>query len=75
MARAVLTDKPKIKTKSIKQSNYPIVKITQGKRLAEISQVLPFRVRFTNITVEGYSFPNNVAPTGIAIVGFNNYIL
>lgn len=75
MAKAVLTDKPKIKTRSIKQANYPIIKITQGKRLVEIEETLPFRVRFTNITVPGYSFPNNVPPIGIAIVGFNNYIL
>jgi hypothetical protein len=75
MARAVLTDKPKLKTKSITQSDYPIVKIVEGKRLVKIEQTLPFRVRFINITVPGYSFPNNVPPIGIAIIGFNNYIL
>jgi hypothetical protein len=75
MARAVLTDKPKLKTKSITQSDYPIVKIVEGKRLVKIEQTLPFRVRFINITVPGYSFPNNVPPVGIAIIGFNNYIL
>ena len=75
MARAVLTDKPKLKTKSITQSDYPIVKIVEGKRLVKIQQTLPFRVRFINITVPGYSFPNNVPPVGIAIIGFNNYIL
>jgi hypothetical protein len=75
MARAVLTDKPKVKTKSITQSDYPLVKIAEGKRLVKIQQTLPFRVRFINITVPGYSFPNNVPPVGIAIVGFNNYIL
>ena len=36
--------------------------------------VLPFRVRFTNIGVVGYS-PDNPAPLGIAIIGVNNYIL
>jgi hypothetical protein len=75
MARAVLTDKPSIKTRSIKQSNYAIAKIIEGKRLVKINETLPFRVRFTNITVPGYSFPDNVPPIGIAIVGFNNYIL
>ena len=75
MARAVLTDKPKVKTKSITQSDYPLVKIAEGKRLVKIQQTLPFRVRFINITVPGYSFPNNVPPVGIAIIGFNNYIL
>jgi hypothetical protein len=75
MARAVLTDRPKVKTKSITQSDYPLVKIAEGKRLVKIQQTLPFRVRFINITVPGYSFPNNVPPVGIAIIGFNNYIL
>ena len=75
MARAVLTDKPKVKTKSVTQSDYPVVKIAEGKRLVKINQTLPFRVRFINITVPGYSFPNNVPPVGIAIIGFNNYIL
>lgn len=75
MARAVLTDKPKVKTKSIAQSDYPVVKIAEGKRLVKINQTLPFRVRFVNITVPGYSFPNNVPPIGIAIIGFNNYLL
>lgn len=35
---------------------------------------LPFKIRITNITVPGYS-PTNVPPIGIAIIGFNNYIL
>jgi hypothetical protein len=35
---------------------------------------LPFKVRITNITVPGYS-PTNIPPIGIAIIGFNNYIL
>jgi hypothetical protein len=36
--------------------------------------VLPFRIKFTNIGIESYG-PNNPAPIGIAIIGFNNYIL
>jgi len=35
---------------------------------------IPFKIRVTNITVPGYS-PNNPPPIGIAIIGFNNYIL
>lgn len=35
---------------------------------------VPFRVRIQNITVPGYS-PSNVPPIGVAIIGFNNYIL
>jgi hypothetical protein len=35
---------------------------------------VPFKIRVQNITVPGYS-PSNVPPIGIAIIGFNNYIL
>lgn len=35
---------------------------------------IPFKVRIKNITVPGYT-PSNVPPIGIAIIGFNNYIL
>jgi hypothetical protein len=35
---------------------------------------MPFKIRVTNITVPGYS-PSDVPPIGIAIIGFNNYIL
>jgi hypothetical protein len=37
-------------------------------------EVLPFRVRFTNIGVIGYS-AQNPAPIGIAVIGLSNYIL
>lgn len=35
---------------------------------------VPFKVRIKNITVPGYT-PSDVPPIGIAIIGFNNYIL
>jgi hypothetical protein len=74
MASAVISTKQKQKTRTIESVDYPIVKISQGKRIVKINEVLPFRVRFTNIMVPGYS-ANNPAPIGIAVIGFNNYIL
>jgi hypothetical protein len=65
MANAVISLKQKQKFKSLEYKSYPIVKI---------NKVLPFRVRFTNIGISGYS-SNNPAPIGIAIIGLNNYIL
>lgn len=38
----------------------------------QIKQKLPFRVRFTNIQIPGAM---SVPPIGIAVIGFNNYIL
>jgi hypothetical protein len=74
MASAVISTKQKQKTRTIESVDYPIVKIIQGRRTVKINEVLPFRVRFTNIMVPGYS-ASNPAPIGIAIIGLNNYIL
>jgi hypothetical protein len=42
--------------------------------LCNVATIMPFRVKFQNIDIGGYS-PSNPAPIGIAIIGFNNYIL
>jgi hypothetical protein len=74
MASAVIFTKQKQKTRTIESVDYPIVKISQGRRTVRINEVLPFRIKFTNIMVPGYS-ASNPAPIGIAVIGFNNYIL
>lgn len=58
----------------LKRADYPIVEIQSPKKSVDIIEVLPFRIRFTNIGIPSY-LPPNIAPIGIAIVGFNNYIL
>lgn len=47
---------------------------TKSYPIATVSEVLPFRIRFENIGIKAFG-PNSPAPIGIAIVGFNNYIL
>ena len=42
--------------------------------LCDMATVMPFRVKFTTIDINAYS-PTNPAPIGIAVIGFNNYIL
>ena len=75
MAKAVILSEKTNRLGKIAQTDYPIAKIKDsGKRLADIRQVLPFRVKFITIGIEGYG-PNNPAPIGIAVIGFNNYIL
>jgi hypothetical protein len=74
MASAVIFLKQKQKLRSLDTKDYPISKISEGRRTVKINEVLPFRVRFTNIMVPGYS-ASNPAPIGIAVIGFNNYIL
>lgn len=50
---------------SVSQVNYPKI---------QASEVLPFRIRFTNVQIQGYD-ANNPAPIGIAVIGVNYYIL
>ena len=70
--QAVISEK-NIQTKSIKKSHYAISKISYRSRRVKINQILPFYVKFENI-IGGYS-KSNPAPIGIAVIGFNNYIL
>ena len=74
MASAVISTKQDQRVRSLESTNYPIVRISEGRRTVKINQVLPFRIRFTNVMVPGYS-ASNPAPIGIAVIGVNNYIL
>lgn len=40
-----------------------------------VTEVLPFRIRFTNIGIDSTYGPDNPAPIGIAVVGYNNYVI
>lgn len=62
------------KLKSLKSSNYSIFDIKKTKQVTAIEPVLPFRIKFVNVGIPGYS-ANNPAPIGIAVIGFTNYIL
>lgn len=74
MASAVISTKQDQRVRSLESTNYPIVRISEGRRTVKINQVLPFRIKFTNVMVPGYS-ASNPAPIGIAVIGVNNYIL
>jgi hypothetical protein len=65
MATLSLTDLSGRTVKSLNAILYPVT---------EITEMLPFRIRFTSVQVAGYD-PNNPPPVGIAIIGVNNYIL
>ena len=60
--------------RSVKASNFYGAKVVESKRTVKVSQKLPFYVRFENVLISGYG-PSNPAPIGIAVIGFNNYIL
>ena len=74
MAKAVISKKNKVVTKLIETSDYGIIKIRPNKRSVTINEILPFRVKFINIGIEGYS-ANNVPPIPLQVIGFSNYLL
>lgn len=74
MATAKIIDNLNNKTKRIELVDYPVIKIIEPDRQVRINDILPFRVRFTSIIIEGYS-SNNVPPIPLQVIGFSNYIL
>jgi hypothetical protein len=74
MASVLIKEDTKRKVKSIAAAAFAISTISQKTGRVTINEVLPFRIRITNIQVPGYS-ASSPAPIGIAIIGLNNYIL
>ena len=75
MSKAVLSNKLNGITKNIEQEDFAkIVKFNYSNRSVRVDQILPFRVKFTSIGIEGYG-PNNVPPIPLQVIGFSNYIL
>lgn len=75
MSKSILSNKKTGIAKNIEQEDFAkIVRFNYGKKTVKIDQVLPFRVKFTYIGIEGYG-PNNVPPIPLQVIGFSNYIL
>lgn len=74
MATATIIKTNNGSAKKAKAVSYGIIDISQPKPVVKIKYEMPFRVRFTNITIPGYS-STNVPPIGIQIIGFSNWIL
>jgi hypothetical protein len=74
MAKAVIIDERKVSTRKLSSKLFPIFNIVRTKRTVVINETIPFRVKFTNIGIEGYG-PNNVPGIGIQVIGYSNYIL
>lgn len=75
MATAIILPADTGKIKNIEQTDYAkIVKINDNQRIVRINEILPFRVKFTSIKIEGSS-PSVVPPIPLQVIGFSNYIL
>ena len=73
MATAVVTDYPHNKTISIYPVDYPKIEITPSIRSSVLTDILPFRVKFTTIQIESIS--SNFPAIPFQIIGYSNYIL
>ena len=59
----------------IQNVDYPITRISYSAPFGiKVKEDLPFRVKFINVGIESYN-EFNIAPIGIAVIGFNNYVL
>ena len=75
MAKATLTDiKTKTKITPIKSFKSSGIKTVDYSKKVSIDAILPFRLKITNIGIEGID-PLNPPAIGMQIIGFSNYIL
>jgi hypothetical protein len=74
MATSVLLDNLQNKTERIFPIDYPEVKIENFVRKTVITEVLPFRVKFTAIQIQSIGLGNTPA-IPLQVIGYSNYIL
>lgn len=74
MATAVIIDDYRNRQTIPKAVDHPLTQIKYSAPLTTVQSVLPFRVRFSTIIIEGYS-SGNPPGIGIQVIGFSNWII
>jgi hypothetical protein len=74
MATAKLLDTLQGKTERIFPIDYPEVQIENFTRKTIITEVLPFRVKFTAIQIQAIGL-GNTPGIPLQVIGYSNYIL
>jgi hypothetical protein len=74
MATALILDELNSKTKRIFPIDYPLVRVEDFTRTVVISEVLPFRVKFSAIQIQAIGLGNTPA-IPLQVIGYSNYIL
>jgi hypothetical protein len=74
VARAIISDKKKINTVLIENDGFFRSTVSESRGTVLINEVLPFRIRFTDIRIPGYN-QNNIPGIGLQVIGYSNYIL
>ncbi len=73
MATSIILNDLGYKTQRVEPIDYPIVQIEEDTRLVSITEVLPFRVKFTAIQIQSVSSMIPAIP--LQVIGYSNYIL
>jgi hypothetical protein len=74
MATALILDELKNKTERIFLVDYAEVKVEDFTRKTVITEVLPFRVKFSAIQIQAIGSGNTPA-IPLQVIGYSNYIL
>ena len=74
MSTAIIIDDRGYNTELIDPYDYPIISVKEKYGTVKINEVLPFRIRFTTIGIEGYS-STNPPGIGLQVIGVSNWIL
>jgi hypothetical protein len=74
MATALILDELNGKTKQIFPIDYPLIQVESFTRDTVITEVLPFRVKFSAIQIQAIGLGNTPA-IPLQVIGYSNYIL
>jgi hypothetical protein len=74
MATSVILDSLQNKTEKIFPIDYPLVQIEDFTRNTLITEVLPFRVKFSAIQIVAIGL-GNTPGIPLQVIGYSNYIL
>lgn len=73
MASAIIINETTQRTKKVESVDYAVAKIIPINTGIKISEILPFRIRFSTIGIP--SAYSGVPAIPLQIIGINNYIL
>jgi hypothetical protein len=74
MATALILDELNGKTKQIFPIDYPLIQVEDFTRNTLITDILPFRVKFSAIQIQAIGLGSTPA-IPLQVIGYSNYIL
>lgn len=74
MATALIIDKLNGKTKQIFPIDYPLIQVENFTRNTLVTDILPFRVKFSAIQIVAIGL-GNTPGIPLQVIGYSNYIL